>query len=49
MIVNILEPKSGVLLDPACGSGGMFVQTGDFVNDAGLQANSSMTLWPGEG
>ena len=31
MIVNILEPKSGVLLDPACGSGGMFVQTGDFV------------------
>ena len=31
MIVNILEPKEGVLLDPACGSGGMFVQTGDFV------------------
>ena len=45
MIVNILEPKSGVLLDPACGSGGMFVQTGDFVNDAGLQANSSMTFY----
>ncbi len=32
MIVNILEPKSGVLLDPACGLCGMFVQTGDFVN-----------------
>lgn len=45
MIVNILEPKSGVLLDPACGSGGMFVQTGDFVNEAGLQANSSMTFY----
>lgn len=45
MIVNILEPKSGTLLDPACGSGGMFVQTGDFVNDAGLQANSSMTFY----
>ena len=45
MIVNILEPKSGILLDPACGSGGMFVQTGDFVNEAGLQANSSMTFY----
>ncbi len=30
MIVNILEPKHGVLLDCACGSGGMFVQSGDF-------------------
>jgi type I restriction enzyme M protein len=45
MIVNILEPKSGILLDPACGSGGMFVQTGDFVNATGLQANSSMTFY----
>ena len=45
MIVNILEPKSGILLDPACGSGGMFVQTGDFVNESGLQANSSMTFY----
>ena len=39
MIVNVLEPKSGVLLDPACGSGGMFVQTGDFVNADGMNAN----------
>lgn len=45
MIVNILEPASGILLDPACGSGGMFVQTGDFVNEAGLKANSSMTFY----
>ena len=45
MIVNILEPDGGVLLDPACGSGGMFVQTGDFVNEAGLQANNSMTFY----
>ena len=45
MIVNILEPAGGVLLDPACGSGGMFVQTGDFVNEAGLQANNSMTFY----
>lgn len=44
-IVNILEPKSGVLLDPACGSGGMFVQTGDFVNASGMAANSTMTFY----
>lgn len=45
MIVNVLEPTSGVLLDPACGSGGMFVQTGDFVNHAGMQANNTMTFF----
>ena len=45
MIVNVLEPKSGVLLDPACGSGGMFVQTGDFVNASGMAANKSMTFY----
>ena len=45
MIVNILEPKSGILLDPACGSGGMFVQSGDFVNQSGLNANSAMTFY----
>lgn len=45
MIVNVLEPKSGVLLDPACGSGGMFVQTGDFVNAEGMIANKSMTFY----
>lgn len=45
MIVNILEPKSGILLDPACGSGGMFVQSGDFVNQQGMNANASMTFY----
>lgn len=45
MIVNILEPKQGVLLDCACGSGGMFVQSGDFVNAAGMNANSTMTFY----
>ena len=45
MLVNVLEPKHGVLLDPACGSGGMFVQTGDFVNQSGLNANTSMTFY----
>ena len=45
MIVNVLEPAGGILLDPACGSGGMFVQTGDFVNAAGMEANSAMTFY----
>lgn len=37
--------KDCVLIDPACGSGGMFVQTGDFVNHAGMSANSAMTFY----
>ena len=45
MIVNVLEPKRGILLAPACGSGGMFVQTGEFVNQAGMSANSAMTFY----
>ena len=45
LIVNVLEPKRGILLDPACGSGGMFVQTGDFVNNAGMSANAAMTFY----
>ena len=29
MIVNIIEPKSGILLDPACGSGSLLIQVAD--------------------
>ena len=45
MIVNILEPTSGTLADIACGSGGMFVQSGDFVNSKGMSANKAMTFY----
>lgn len=45
MIVNVIEPQSGILLDPACGSGGMFIQSGDFVNHSGMNANSAMTFY----
>ena len=45
MIVNVIEPDRGILLDPACGSGGMFVQTGDFVNNMGMNANEKMTFY----
>lgn len=45
LIVNVIEPTRGTLLDPACGSGGMFVQSGDFVNAQGLSANSALTFY----
>ena len=45
MLVNVLEPTSGIMLDPACGSGGMFVQTGDFVNHTGMNANTQITFY----
>jgi len=45
MIVNIIEPSHGTVLDPACGSGGMFVQSGDFVNNQGMNANSALTFY----
>ncbi|MCP4168353.1 MAG: N-6 DNA methylase [Chloroflexi bacterium] len=31
LIANVLEPEGGRVLDPACGSGGMFVQSARFV------------------
>jgi type I restriction enzyme M protein len=31
LIANVLEPEQGTVLDPACGSGGMFVQSAHFV------------------
>ena len=45
MIVNVIEPKKGILLDPACGSGGMFIQSGDFVTAEGKNANSAMSFY----
>ena len=33
LIVNFIEPDHGIIHDPACGSGGMFVQTGYFIKD----------------
>lgn len=36
-IVNVIEPEHGIVLDPAVGSAGMFVQTGHFIEDKNLQ------------
>lgn len=45
MIVNIIEPRRGVVLDPACGSGGMFVSSADFTEQYGINANMAMTFY----
>lgn len=42
MIANVIEPDHGKVLDPACGSGGMFVQSAHFVER--LQKNPSQAL-----
>ena len=34
-IVNVIEPDRGNVFDPACGSGGMFVQTSHFIEHTG--------------
>ena len=33
LIVEMIEPFHGKILDPACGSGGMFVQSARFVDE----------------
>src|SRR6516225_9940614 len=35
-IVNVIEPDHGIVFDPACGSGGMFVQSSHFIERQGL-------------
>ena len=37
--------KDNVLIDPACGSGGMFIQSGDFVAAAGDKPTHAMTFY----
>jgi len=44
MIVNLIEPDHGVVLDPACGSAGMFVQTGHFIEDARHQSTQDVNI-----
>jgi type I restriction enzyme M protein len=44
-IVNVIEPDHGVVLDPACGSGGMFVQTSHFIENEGLDTMKRVTFY----
>ena len=44
-IVNVIEPDHGIVLDPACGSGGMFVQSSHFIEDEGEDAMKRVTFY----
>ena len=44
-IVNVIEPDHGAVLDPACGSGGMFVQSSHFIEDAGEDTMKRATFY----
>jgi type I restriction enzyme M protein len=44
-IVNVIEPDHGIVLDPACGSGGMFVQSSHFIQDAGQDTMQRVTFY----
>ncbi|MBW8050736.1 MAG: N-6 DNA methylase [Cytophagales bacterium] len=46
LIVNFIEPDHGIIHDPACGSGGMFVQTGYFVrNHSNKEVNEAIKCY----
>lgn len=45
MIMNVIEPTRGVMLDPACGSGGMFVSASDYVREHGGNPAESMMFY----
>lgn len=38
-LVSMLEPKKGRVYDPCCGSGGMFIQSENFIEDHGGRRN----------
>lgn len=45
MIVNVIEPDHGKVLDPACGSGGMFVQSAHFIESAHFNPMERVTFY----
>jgi type I restriction-modification system DNA methylase subunit len=45
MIVNVIEPDHGTVLDPACGSGGMFVQSAHFIERLKKRAAEQATFY----
>ena len=44
-IVNVIEPDHGIVLDPACGSGGMFVQSSHFIERLGEDTSHRVTFF----
>ncbi len=46
LIVNFIQPNHGIIHDPACGSGGMFVQTAHFIQDhENKSVNEAITVY----
>lgn len=45
MIVNVIEPDHGTVLDPACGSGGMFVQSAHFIEEMKKNPSEQATFY----
>jgi len=45
LIVEIIEPFHGRIFDPACGSGGMFVQSARFVENHKANPNSEISIY----
>lgn len=45
LIVEILEPYHGRILDPACGSGGMFVQSASFIAAHEKKASDEISVY----
>lgn len=44
LLVELIEPKNGTLYDPACGTGGMFVQAKNHLKEIG-EDHSSITIY----
>ena len=44
LIAHMIEPERGTVLDPACGSGGMFVQSARIVEGQGQSAADKLTF-----
>ncbi|NPV27677.1 MAG: SAM-dependent DNA methyltransferase [Firmicutes bacterium] len=45
LIVEVIEPYQGRILDPACGSGGMFVQSARFVQNHKKNPSSEISIY----
>lgn len=48
MIVNVIEPDHGSVIDPACGSGGMFVQSAHFIEKMHKSPQDVVTFYGAE-
>ncbi|CDT99270.1 putative Type I restriction-modification system methyltransferase subunit [Vibrio coralliirubri] len=45
LITEIIEPYHGKVFDPACGSGGMFVSSADFVSSHNKNASDQLSIF----